>query len=176
MFKKILFTLLIAFLLFIVWIIGLQNIYAHFLLYVLYIPLLVSPETTLHLSIASNQPIYTVVSFINHQEYTWSLSGELFLLPFVLLLAWQIFQFFVLPSAKARIITRNNMLVMVLCQLLYLWLLTFYWKFEAARIIHDMMNNNLVILALFLIIKDVIRHRIFDFDLKWPNNKSISSI
>lgn len=161
MIKKIAIIFFAALVLYVLWISGLQKMYAYFLYYLVYLPIQAVPETSLSLSMDVSKPIYTVTSMISNKEYSWSLSGELFLLPIVLLLSWQIFLFTILPWKKALKILRNNVLILVLFQMLYLIFLTLYWKSSAVRLFHDMMNNNLIIVVVFLIIKDCIRNRLF---------------
>lgn len=161
MIKNILIIFLAALVLYILWISGLQKVYAYFIYYMVYLPIQAVPETSLSLSMDMGKPIYTVTSMISGKEYSWSLSGELFLLPIVLLLSWQIFLFTTLPWKKALKIMRNNVLTLVLFQMLYLIFLSLYWKSAAIRLVHDMMNNNIIIIVVFLIIKDCIRNRLF---------------
>ncbi|MCD4694601.1 MAG: hypothetical protein K8S16_00060 [Bacteroidales bacterium] len=161
MIKNVVIIFLAALILYVLWILGLEKIYAYFLYYLVYLPVAAIPETHLSISTDSGHPLYTVASVVNNKDYTWSLSGELFLLPVVLLMSWQIFLFKLLPRNKALKISRNNILILVASQLLYLFFLTLYWKSAAIRVIHDMMNNNLIIIVVFLIIKDSIRNRLF---------------
>ena len=153
MVKNVLIVLLAALILFILWSIGLEIIYGYFLYYLIYLPVTLIPETSIDISTNSSHPIYIVTSFINNKEYTWSLSGELFLLPIVLLFSWQIFLFLLLPGKKAFRIARNNIIILVIAQSVYLLLLALYWKLSVARVVHDMLNNNLIIITVFLIIR-----------------------
>ncbi len=162
MIKNILIVLLAALILFVLWTIGLEVIYGYFIYYLVYLPAQLIPETTIDISANSSHPIYIVTSFIDNKEYTWSLSGELFLLPIVLLLSWQIFLFLLLPWKKAVRIAKNNIIVLVIAQSVYLLLLALYWKSPVARVIHDMLNNNLIIITVFLIIKDSIKNRLYE--------------
>ncbi len=166
MIKNILIVLFAALILFILWSIGLEKIYGYFIYYLVYLPVKLIPDTTISILTNSSHPNYVVTSFINNKEYTWSLSGELFLLPIVLLLSWQIFLFLLIPKNKALRIARNNILVLVIAQSIYLLLLALYWKSSVARIVHDMLNNNLIVITVFLIIKDTISNRLYEKMIK----------
>ena len=170
MIKNILIVLLAALVLFVLWTIGLETVYGYFIYYLTYLPAQLIPETTIDISTNSSHPLYIVTSFIENKEYTWSLSGELFLLPIVLLLSWQIFLFLLLPWKKAIRIAKNNIIVLVIAQSVYLLLLALYWKSPVARVIHDMLNNNLIIITVFLIIKDSIKNRLYE-KLTKPQSK-----
>ena len=147
---------------FLLWSFGLEKVYAYFLYYLVYVPVHFVADTSLTLSVEHAHPLYVVKSMINNKEYSWSLSGELFLLPIVLLISWQIFLFLVLPKKRALKILRNNIITLVLAQMFYLFLLTLYWKSSTARLIHDMLNNNLIIITIFLIIKDSVKNHLFE--------------
>lgn len=162
MIKNLIIVLFAALILFILWTFGLEKVYGYLIFYITYLPALLIPETNLDIITHSEHPIYVVKSFINNKEYSWSLSGELFLLPIVLLVSWQIFLFFVLPRKKALKIARNNIIVLIVAQSFYLLLLALYWKSSLARVIHDMLNNNLIIITVFLILKDNIKNRLFE--------------
>ncbi len=154
MMKNIAIVIVATVIIFLLWSFGLEKFYAYFLFYLVYVPVHFVTDTSLTLSVDQAHPLYIVKSLINNKEYSWSLSGELFLLPIVLLLSWQIFLFLVLPKKRALKIFRNNAIILVLSQMFYLFLLTLYWKSSIARLIHDMLNNNLIIITVFLIIKD----------------------
>ncbi|MEZ5195005.1 MAG: hypothetical protein R2764_00985 [Bacteroidales bacterium] len=162
MIKNVIIVFLAALILFVLWTLVLENMYAYFLYYLVYLPVEALPNTTLTLKIEAGYPLYTVSSIINNESYTWSLSGELFLLPIVLLLSWQVFLFTILPHKKAFKVCRNNVLVLVFSQFIYLFFLTLYWKSDTIRVIHDMMNNNLIVIVVFLIIKDTIRNHLLE--------------
>ena len=155
--KVLLSVFILALVLFLLWTFGLEEIYASLILYGAYLPVGLLENTSISLSINAGDPVYTVTSIINLKEYTWSLSGELFLLPVVLLLSWQITLFLFVSPWQAMRCASFNLIVLVITQILFLFLLTMYWKSDLIRVIHDMMNNNLIILVLFLIIKDIIR-------------------
>lgn len=162
MIKNVVIVFLSALILFVLWTLGLENIYAYFLYYLVFLPVEAVPNTSLTLTTDTGYPLYAVSSIINNESFTWSLSGELFLLPIVLLLSWQVFLFTILPRKKALRICRNNILVLVVSQMFYLFFLTLYWKSDTIRVIHDMMNNNLIVIVVFLIIKDTIKNHLLE--------------
>lgn len=169
--KKIVITFAIAIALFILWTLILKKIYAYLLYYIVHVVLLGVSQTNLDLFFDSGHPIYTVTSFINDKEFSWSLSGELFLLPMVLLLSWQVMLILILPKKVAIKTSNVNVLILFSCQVLFLLLLTMYWKYDLARIIHDMMNNNLIIIVIFLIIKDVISLNLLE-KVTWSDSQN----
>jgi len=81
--------------------------------------------------------------------------------PFVIILTWQIFLFFILTPKTALRAFLINVGLFILIQIFFLILLTNYYSSDSARYIYTMLLDSFYIVALILIIKDNMMYNIF---------------
>ncbi len=81
--------------------------------------------------------------------------------PFVIVLSWQLFLFFVLNSKSAAKLLGINVTVFVFFQLLFLIFLSNYYSSAIQQFLFDMMLDNFYIVALILVIKDNMLYPVF---------------
>jgi hypothetical protein len=74
--------------------------------------------------------------------------------PFVIVLSWQIFLFFVLNLKSAILSLGMNMLVFILLQVLFLALLTGYYSSDMQKFLYEVMMDSFYVVAIILVIKD----------------------
>lgn len=81
--------------------------------------------------------------------------------PFVIILSWQVFLFFVLALKTALKSAGVNLGIFVFIQAVFLILLTGYHTSETQKFIYVMMMDSFYIIALVLIIKDNLLYHVF---------------
>lgn len=74
--------------------------------------------------------------------------------PFVIVLSWQIFLFFVLSLNSALRSLSMNFLVFLLLQVLFLVLLTGYYSSDMQKFLYEVMMDSFYVIAIILVIKD----------------------
>ncbi len=74
--------------------------------------------------------------------------------PFVIVLSWQIFLFFVLSLNSALRSLGMNFLVFLLLQVLFLVLLTGYYSSDMQKFLYEVMMDSFYVIAIILVIKD----------------------
>ena len=160
---KILFLLLLSFLVFATWQNGLENIYQKTLVSTTNVILKTVKRDT-YIKIEkdqTNQTIFRVYTKINGKRGNYPQKSGAIHEPFIIILTWQIFLFFVIDRKKAIHSTVTNILSFFLFQVLFLIFLTGYYTSGFQKFIFDMMLDNFYIIALILVIKDNIRYHIF---------------
>ncbi|NQU33868.1 MAG: hypothetical protein HQ521_11575 [Bacteroidetes bacterium] len=81
--------------------------------------------------------------------------------PFVIILSWQIFLFFVLTRRSALRSLAVNFVIFLLVQVIFLIFLTGYYTSDFQKFVYDMMMDSFYIIAIILIIKDNMLYPIF---------------
>jgi hypothetical protein len=81
--------------------------------------------------------------------------------PFVIVLSWQLFLFFVTNKKTAFKLLAINTGIFMAIQVLFLYFLTGYYNSEIQKFLFDMMLDNFYIIALILVIKDNMLHPVF---------------
>lgn len=157
---NILIVVVTSGLLLILWFIGFDWIYAQMLRFGANILLLFSSDTHIGLKITNNAPTFIVETMIDGRKGTYPQKADLILLPFIMILTWQVLLFFNLSRKNALRSTIENVIAFYLIQLLYVVLLTAYYKSGAVKFIYDLLLDSFYIIALFLIVKDAFKYEL----------------
>ena len=147
---------------------GLDWVYARILTLLTNIFLFVSPTTSLGVESRSDDIYFIVETLINGRKGTYPQKGGLIILPFVMMLTWQILLFINIPRRKALRSTIENLSIFMAIQVIYLLILTGYYKSETDRFFFHLLIDSFYIFGLFLIVKDAIRYRL----IKIPGRES----
>jgi len=81
--------------------------------------------------------------------------------PFVIVLSWQIFLFFVLKRRSAIQSLLVNVAVFLLIQIIFMIMLTGYYSSDFMQYVFTMMMDSFYIIALVLVIKDQMLYQVF---------------
>lgn len=155
---KIALLLIISLLVFTGWQYGGENIYANFLVEATNTSLGVIKEGS-HVDYekkdGSNHESQFVVHAIidgRNGSYPQKIGG--LLQPFVIILSWQIFLFFIINKKSAFISLAINFVVFTFVQGIFLFLLTGYYTSDIQKYVFTSLMDSFYIIALILIIKD----------------------
>lgn len=143
------------------WFKGLDMIYARLLKLGANIALLFSPETYIGLELVEGTPTFIVETIVNGKKGYYPQKADLILLPFIMMLTWQVLLFFNLPLRQALRSAWQNLLIFYIIQAIYVVLLTAYHGSATAKFIYELLMDSFYIIALFLIIKDTFRYDLF---------------
>jgi hypothetical protein len=162
--NKIFLLILISIIIFSAWELGLERIYEKTLVGITNTTLpVLKKDTRIELEEIPNKDtyqfrVYTRVHgrFGNYPQETGGLME-----PFVIVLSWQLFLFFLLHYKTALKLLVINLIAFILIQVIFLVLLTGYYNSAIQQFLFDMMLDNFYIVALILVIKDNILHPAF---------------
>lgn len=160
--NKIILIILISILVFAAWESGLEVIYARTLVGTSNVVLSIVKDET-HIELEKNYDkyqfrVYTLVQGMKG-HYPQELGG--LLQPFVIVLSWQIFLFFVLRIRTAFASLGMNVGTFLLIQVFLLYLLTGYYNAETNKFIYTSMLDSFYVIAVILVIKDNLLYRVF---------------
>jgi hypothetical protein len=144
----------------VLWFNGLDYLYAQILRLGANILLVFSSDTSIGLKISDDAPTFLVQTMINGRKGTYPQKADLILLPFIMILTWQILLFFNLARRQALRSSLENILVFYIIQLIYLLLLTSYYNSDTIRFIYNLLLDSFYIIALFLIVKDAFKYEL----------------
>lgn len=159
-FINILIVLVVSALLLILWFNGLSWIYAQLLRFGANILLIFSGDTSVSVKMVDDTPTFIVDTIVNGRKGSYPQKAELILLPFIMILTWQILLFFNLPIKQAVRSTIENIVIFFAVQLLYVVLLTGYHNSSVVKFVYDLLLDSFYIIALFLIVKDAFKYRL----------------
>jgi hypothetical protein len=142
------------------WYAGLHKIYAHILVFGTNIFLAPFQNIFLELDPESKAPVFLVHSVIEGRKGTYPQNADLILMPFIMILTWQVLLLFNLSSRDAVRSLIQNFLIFYGLQVIFLILLTQYYNSGFVKFLYDLLSDSFYIFALFLIIKDSIRFRL----------------
>jgi len=163
--NKIILLLLISVLVFAAWQAGLETAYAKVLVVTTNLSLkIVKTET--HIEFEEKEGTdglyrFRVFTVIDGREGNYPQEPGTLLQPFVIVLSWQIFLFFVLKRKAAWKSLGVNTGIYLLVQIIFLILLTGYYSSPVQQYIFTMMLDSFYIIALTLIIKDNMIYPVF---------------
>ena len=147
-------------LLLIFWFNGFDWLYAQLLRLGANILLVFSQDTHIGLKLVDDSPTFIVETIINGKKGSYPQKADLILLPFIMILTWQILLFFNLPLKYATRSAIENILAFIVIQLIYVVLLTAYYNSTAIKFVYDLLIDSFYIIALFLIVKDAFKYQL----------------
>ena len=157
---NILIVIVASGLLIIFWFNGLDWLYAQLLRLGANILLVFSQDTHVGLKMVDNSPNFIVETIINGKKGNYPQKADLILLPFIMVLTWQILLFFNLPIKYATRSAIENILAFFIIQLIYVLLLTAYYNSSSVKFVYDLLIDSFYIIALFLIVKDAFKYEL----------------
>jgi hypothetical protein len=157
---NILIILVSSAILLVLWFIGFDWIYAQMLRFGANILLVFSSDTSIGFKVSDNAPTFVVETLINGRKGSYPQKADLILLPFIMILTWQILLFFNLSRRQATRSAIENILIFYIIQLIYLLLLTSYYNSGTIKFIYDLLLDSFYIIALFLIVKDAFKYEL----------------
>jgi hypothetical protein len=155
---NILVVVVASALLLFLWFNGLDWLYAQMLRIGANILLVFSSDTNVGLNVFDGAPTFIVETVIDGRKGTYPQKADLILLPFIMILTWQILLFFNLDRRKAIRSSIENILVFYIIQLIYVVLLTAYYNSSLIKFFYDLLMDSFYIIALFLIVKDAFKY------------------
>jgi hypothetical protein len=155
---NILIVLVASAILLVLWFNGFSWVYAQMLRIGANILLIFSNDTSVGLKMVDDAPTFVVDTIVNGRKGTYLQKADLILLPFIMILTWQILLFFNLPRKYAIRSAIENILVFIVVQLIYVVLLTDYHNSGFVKFIYDLLLDSFYIIALFLIVKDAFKY------------------
>jgi hypothetical protein len=150
-------------LLLVLWFNGLDYVYAQMLRLGANIALVFTGDTNIGLRMTDGSPEFIVKTLLDGRKGSYPQKADLILLPFIMILTWQVLMFFNLPFRQARRSAIENIAAFYVFQLIFLLLLTSYYSSGTAKFIYDLLMDSFYIIALFLIVKDSFRYELFTF-------------
>jgi len=157
---NILIVIIFSGLLLFLWFNGLDFVYAQTLKVGANILLVFSGDTHVGVKTIENAPAFIVETVINGKKGTYPQKADLILLPLVMILTWQILLFFNLTRKQATRSALENIIAFYIIHLIYVLLLTAYYKSSAVKFIYDLLMDSFYIIALFLIVKDAFKYEL----------------
>jgi hypothetical protein len=154
---NVIIVILTSAILLIVWFRGLDYAYAKLLQVGANVCLAFSPDTSVDLKLRNDTPTFFVKTVIEGKKGEFPQKANLILLPFIMILTWQILLFFNLDRKKALRSAGENLIAFYIVQVIYLLLLTGYYKSGTAKFLYDLLLDSFYIIILFLIVKDTFK-------------------
>lgn len=158
---NILIVVLSSLALLILWFSGLDYIYAQLLRLGANLVLLIQGDTHVGLKMIDGAPTFIVETMVQGKKGTYPQKADLILMPFIMILTWQVLLFFNLPKKQATRSAWQNLLMYFIIQVIYVILLTAYYDSKSVKFVYDLLMDSFYIIALFLIVKDAFRFDLF---------------
>ncbi len=161
MWKKIAILFACILVVSVIWLAGLQTLYARILVFPTNIALNIGGSNA-SVSVEKEDGHYYFIVYTQVQEGTARLRQQFstILYPTIMVLAWQVFIAFVLGWKKSIASARWNLGIFFLSQVLFLLAVSFILT-TPGQFFYEMMLENFYIIALVIIIIDSIRHPVF---------------
>jgi hypothetical protein len=169
---NILIIVIASGLLVLLWFSGFDWLYAQLLRLGANILLIFSGDTHVGLKLIDDAPTFIVETIVNGKKGTYPQKADLILLPFIMILTWQILLFFNVSRKNAVRSALENIITFYIIQLIYVLLLTAYYNSSAIKFIYDLLMDSFYIIALFLIVKDSFKYDLMGFTRKAGEKKS----
>jgi hypothetical protein len=152
----------------IAWFNGFDWLYAQMLRLGANVLLIFSGDTHVGLKMVDKAPAFIVETIINGRKGSYPQKADLILLPFIMILTWQILLFFNLPRKYAVRSALENIILFYIIQVIYVLLLTGYYNSGAVKFIYDLLLDSFYIIALFLIVKDAFKYELIGIARRGP--------
>ena len=157
---NIILVIVISAVLLVIWIHGLNWIYAKILAFISDILLFISPHTNISVEKQQGEIYFIVDTVIQGKKGSYPQKAGLIILPFIMMLTWQILLFINIHWRKALRSTVENIVTFVLIQVIYLLILSGYYNSDTDKFFFHLLVDSFYIFGLFLIVKDAIRYRL----------------
>lgn len=159
---KVLIIIAITLAVYVLWQVRLEPVYAKILSGGTNVILsIVKTDTKIEVEKENDSYQFRVHTLIDSRKGSYpQLFGSL-LQPFVIILSWQLFLFFVIRPKLAMKIMGVNLGIFYVMHMLFLILLTGYYTSELQKYIYVMMMDSFYIIAIVLVIKDTMRYTVF---------------
>lgn len=163
--SKVILLLLLTFLTFSAWQAGLEMVYAKALVGTTNLTLSIFIEDT-HIEYQKDKGSIEAYHFeaytrIDGRKGHYSQETGGMMQPFVIILSWQIFLFFVLNRKSALYALGMNIAIFVSFQVLFLIFLTGFYTSSIQEYLFTLMIDSFYIIALVLVIKDAMLYPVF---------------
>ncbi len=154
--KKIVLLIIISMMIFGGWEWGMERVYEKALVVVTNVTLkVIKKDTRIELEESTKGKYqFRVYTTIEGRKGNYPQETGGLLEPFVIVLSWQLFLFFVMNPKNAVRLLGINIGIFLFFQVLFLIFLTNYYSFSIQKFLFDMMLDNFYIVALILVIKD----------------------
>ena len=119
--------------------------------------LVFSENTSVSLELVNDAPSFLVKTIVDGKKASFPQKAELILLPFIMILTWQILLFFNIERKKAIRSALENLIVFYIVQVVYVLLLTGYYGSPLVKFVYDLLMDSFYIIVLFLIVKDTFK-------------------
>lgn len=160
--NKIIFLLIITLLIFIGWQIGYEAFHARILAWFTNGLLKITgSHKIIKYEISDRVPIFMVYELIRGKGTRFPQEIGPILQPTVILLAWQLFLFFVLSLKQAFRLVLINFGIFLALQVFFLVQLTGYHASSVHKFLYSLMVDSFYIIALILVIKDTLFYPVF---------------
>ena len=162
--NKTILLVLISIVIFGGWEVGLQQIYEKALVGTTNVVLnVIKKDThiTLEKEAGKNEDQFRVYTRVQGRIGNYPQETGGLLMPFVIVLTWQSFLFFVIKRKDALKLLGINVAVFVSIQIMFLVFLTNYYNSPIQKFMFEMMLDNFYIVAIILVIKDNIIFPVF---------------
>lgn len=150
----------ISAILLLIWTMGLNWVYAKFIAFLANVFLFFSSDTTLKVDEHLGELSFIVETLIKGKKGTFPQAAGLIILPFIMMLTWQILLFLNIQWRKALRSTIENLSVFIAIQVIYLLILTGYYNSGTDKFFFHLLIDSFYIIGLFLIVKDAVRFRL----------------
>ncbi|MCF8235555.1 MAG: hypothetical protein K9G67_14875 [Bacteroidales bacterium] len=153
--NKIILLVLISVVVFVIWHIGLETVYIKTLTGVSNFTIrMFEDNTRIELTKESGVYHFDIYTYMQGREITYPQEIGSSMQPFIIILSWQIFLFFVQNRKRAFRSLGINFLIYLTVQVFYLFMLTDFYTSGFAKFMFQLMMDSFYIVAVILVIKD----------------------
>ena len=156
----------------VVWFRGLDWIYGKTLTFGANACLIFSENTSVGMKLVNDSPSFLVKTIVDGKKASFPQKADLILLPFVMILTWQILLFFNIDRKKAIRSAIENLVAFYIIQVIYVLLLTGYYGAPFVKFIYDLLMDSFYIIVLFLIIKDTFKFGLIHITRRKSENRA----
>ncbi len=124
-------------------------------------------ENKIVYEIDKGEPIFMVHILVDGRKGRFPQKIGPILQPTVMILAWQLFLFFVLSPRRALGLLLINMVIFIGIQVFFLLQLTGYHTSEIQKFLYEFLKSSFYVIALVFVIKDNLFHPVFRLKSRW---------
>jgi len=160
----------------VLWFNGLDWLYAQMLRLGANILLIFSGDTNVGLKMVEKAPTFVVETVIGGRKGSYPQKADLILLPFIMILTWQVLLFFNLSRKHALRSALENIIAFFIIQVIYVLLLTDYYNSSTVKFLYDLLLDSFYIIALFLIVKDAFKYELIGVARRNPDKNQTGAV